>query len=84
MPSGFMSLHQTLRMQPMMSISPDELVSPAQAAVHLHIKPETLTAWRHRGIGPPYLKVGRQVFYRRADLSEWLGAQRRQPSARAS
>ena len=27
---------------------------------------------RYRGTGPKYVKVGRKVFYRVADLNEWL------------
>ena len=39
--------------------------------------PETLATWRHRGIGPPYTKIGRSVWYRRADVEAWLAAQQR-------
>jgi hypothetical protein len=67
-----------------MMINPDELVSPQVTATELHVKPPTLTAWRTLGRGPNFVKVGRAVFYRRADLSEWLGAQRRQPKVRAA
>jgi hypothetical protein len=67
-----------------MMISPDELVSPEVTAIELRIKRETLAAWRTLGRGPNFVKVGRAVFYRRADLSEWLGAQRRQPKVRAA
>lgn len=35
----------------------------------------TLSRWRQRGYGPKYLKLGRKVWYRRADLDEWLAAQ---------
>jgi hypothetical protein len=67
-----------------MMISPDELVSPEVTATELRVKRETLAAWRTLGRGPNFVKVGRAVFYRRADLSEWLGAQRRQPNVRAA
>jgi Helix-turn-helix domain len=66
-----------------MNISPDELVTPDQTASELRVKRETLTAWRALGRGPSFVKVGRAVFYRRADLAEWLGAQRRQPTSSA-
>lgn len=29
---------------------------------------------RHRGTGPAYIKVVRKVFYDRADIEEWLTA----------
>ncbi len=62
-------------------IDPDEFLANTETAQVLRQKPETLTAWRHLGKGPPYFKVGRQVFYRRADLAEWLGTQRRKPAS---
>jgi hypothetical protein len=62
-----------------MQISPDELLSTEATAAELHIQPGTLTTWRASGRGPNYVKVGRSIFYRRADIAEWLGAQHRQP-----
>ena len=34
----------------------------------------TLTTWRSRGGGPPFVKAGRCVLYRVADLQAWLDA----------
>jgi hypothetical protein len=62
-----------------MDISPNELLSNQETANELGLKPDTLTTWRSLGRGPDFVKVGRAVFYRRADLNAWLGAQRRQP-----
>ena len=67
-----------------MRISPDELISNDHAAHELGLKPDTLTAWRARGCGPNFVKVGRSVRYSRADLADWLGAQRREPMKAAS
>lgn len=36
----------------------------------------TLRYWRHLGIGPLGFRVGRHVLYRRADIDEWISAQR--------
>jgi Helix-turn-helix domain len=69
---------------PLFTDPDDELIPNDEAAKELKQQPNTLTAWRNQKRGPPYFKVGRQIFYRRADLAEWLGAQRRQPQARAS
>jgi hypothetical protein len=41
---------------------------------------EKLAQWRHRGIGPPYYKLGRKVVYRGSDLNDWLNANRVDPS----
>ena len=34
----------------------------------------TLYQWRTKKIGPPSMKVGRRVLYKRADLVAWLDA----------
>jgi len=38
----------------------------------LAISPVTATKWRARAEGPPFIKVGRLVRYRRADVEAWL------------
>lgn len=35
----------------------------------------TLYGWRHRGIGPPSVRAGRKVLYRRSDVEGWLQEQ---------
>lgn len=32
----------------------------------------TLYAWRHRGIGPPSVRIGRRVLYRRSQVNQWI------------
>jgi hypothetical protein len=39
----------------------------------------TLAIWRCHGVGPPYIKVGRRVFYAEADVATWLATRRRTP-----
>ena len=39
----------------------------------------TLQSWRSRGEGPPYLKIGRLVRYRRQALTDWLETRERNP-----
>ena len=36
--------------------------------------------WRHRMVGPPWVKIGRKVAYLGGDLNAWLAAQRTDPS----
>ncbi|WP_409998740.1 helix-turn-helix transcriptional regulator [Bradyrhizobium sp. SZCCHNS2022] len=60
-------------------ISTDELIPADEVADALHLRRQTLAAWRTLGRGPSFVKVGRTVFYRRADIEAWLGAQRREP-----
>jgi hypothetical protein len=43
-----------------------------QAALFLGLSPRTLQAWRVRGGGPPYLKIGRVVRYQRRALIQFM------------
>lgn len=49
------------------------LLDEKQAAEHLTVSPGTLSVWRSTGrYNLPFVKVGRMVRYRRADLDAWL------------
>lgn len=56
--------------------SPSELLDSKEAASFLRVTPRTLRNWRHRGDGPPYIKLGRAVRYTKKDLEDWIKAQR--------
>ncbi len=47
------------------------------AAAYLALSPATLETLRSRGGGPPFVKLGRRVVYRREELDQWLAAHRR-------
>jgi len=47
------------------------------AASFLGSKPSTLRAWRVKGKGPRFYKIGGKVFYKDGDLNEWIEAQGR-------
>ena len=32
----------------------------------------TRATWRRKGLGPRFIKIGRRVFYRRAEIDAWL------------
>src|SRR5262245_38424398 len=51
---------------------PDAALKENQAAKLLGVSPRTLQAWRLRGGGPPYLKIGRAVRYQRKVLVAFL------------
>lgn len=38
------------------------------------IPKQTLYRWRSEGVGPPGLRLGRHVRYRRSDVDAWLGS----------
>jgi predicted DNA-binding transcriptional regulator AlpA len=47
------------------------LIKPIEAAHFLGLSQGWLAKLRLTGNGPPYVKIGRQVRYRRADLLRW-------------
>lgn len=42
---------------------------------------QTLARWRSEGQGPPFIKVGSKVMYRRSDLENWLAARTRRSTS---
>ena len=55
-----------------------ELLDEKAAAELLDIAPGTLSVWRSTGrYRIPFIKVGRRVRYRRADLEAWLASRTR-------
>lgn len=45
-----------------------------RAADYLGLSPRTLRAWRSRGEGPPTAILGGRIYYRVADLEEYIDA----------
>jgi len=45
-----------------------------EVAARLGVSPFTLRAWRYRGVGPRFLKLGRAVRYRPDDVDAYLRA----------
>jgi hypothetical protein len=58
----------------------EPLLSQGEAATRLRVKPQTLAAWRNRGQGPMFVKVGRLCFYRLSHIKQWLNNQVVDPS----
>jgi hypothetical protein len=52
----------------------DALLTEVQAADLLSLSVRTLQAWRARAFGPPFVRAGRAVRYRRRDLFTWADA----------
>jgi hypothetical protein len=55
-----------------MTLLDEPLLPEDDAAREVKVKKQTMAAWRNRGQGPAYVKVGRLVFYRPSHLREWL------------
>lgn len=53
----------------------EALLHECDAANFLRVSVRTLQAWRVRGGGPRFCKIGRAVRYRREDLSAWVEGQ---------
>lgn len=49
-----------------------ELLDTIEAARVLHVAPRTLIRWRNERTGPPWVRVGKQIRYRRRSLTKWL------------
>ncbi|MBN8436955.1 MAG: helix-turn-helix domain-containing protein [Candidatus Accumulibacter sp.] len=61
-----------------------ELVDEREAARILDNSPGTLSVWRSTGrYNLPFLKIGRNVRYRRTDLEAWLKKRTRENGATA-
>jgi len=60
----------------------DSLLTQEAAATLLDLgNPRTLAAWRLHRKGPPYIRIGSSVRYRRSDLDAWLDRNRVDPAA---
>lgn len=49
-----------------------EYCTPTELAERLAVSRGTLANWRVRGSGPPFIRVGRRIRYRREAVDEWL------------
>jgi excisionase family DNA binding protein len=50
----------------------DGLMSAAEVSEYLDVPVATLHGWRHRGEGPPAMRVGRWLRYRESDVKTWI------------
>ena len=57
-----------------------EYLRTPEAARHLSVSHQYLEVSRCRGEGPPYVKLGRAVRYRRAALDEWAKSRECRPN----
>lgn len=53
-----------------------ELRNESAVAKELNCEVKTLQAWRCRGGGPPWIRVGRLVRYRPQDVEAWIESRR--------
>ncbi len=65
-------------------VNAPSLLTEDDAAKFLNVDCRTLQAWRVRGGGPVYRKLGRLVRYSMADLETWLNARARHHTSEAA
>lgn len=54
-----------------------DLIDEVTLALRLGVSRSTLQSWRYEGCGPRFIKLGRLVRYRNADIDAYLQAQTR-------
>jgi excisionase family DNA binding protein len=54
-----------------------DLVDEVALAIRLGVSRSTLQSWRYAGRGPRFIKLGRLIRYRTADVDAYLHAQTR-------
>ena len=52
-----------------------DLLTPAELGELLRRPISSLSQWRHRKVGPAYVRVGRRILYRRTEVDRWLRQQ---------
>lgn len=55
---------------------PDDLLTTPEVADHVRVPPKTVVGWRSKGTGPVFVRYGRHVRYRWADVQQWVVSQR--------
>lgn len=50
------------------------LITPDDLATIIGVGVRQLQVWRSSDMGPDYVKLGKQVFYRRTDVLSWVEA----------
>lgn len=58
-----------------------ENLTPKEAADYVRHSERTLIRWRNARTGPPWVKTGGKILYRRKDLDAWLERQTVDPVA---
>jgi hypothetical protein len=57
----------------------NDYTSEHDAAQQLKQTVRTLRAWRHRGEGPTWIKIGKRVYYPNTGIPAWLKSLERKP-----
>lgn len=55
-------------------IFPDGRLTAPDAAAYCGLSYKTMALQRSAGVGPPFVKLGKAVFYRKDDLDAWMNS----------
>lgn len=50
----------------------ESLLTPGEVAEYLGVTRKTLSEWKASSYGPKRIQVGRRVFFRLADVNDWI------------
>ena len=64
-----------------MTVLDEPLLPEDVAARELNVKPQTMSSWRYRGVGPSYVRIGKLIFYKPSQLREYIEARVVRPMA---
>lgn len=62
------------------SVATMDPLTELEAAARLGLKVATLRAWRHRGSGPAFVRLGRAIRYLPSDIDDFLALNRHAPA----
>jgi DNA-binding transcriptional MerR regulator len=60
----------------------NDWINREELAGQLSVTTDTLARWATLGIGPPRVRIGRRVLYRRASVEKWLAEMERKSACR--
>ncbi len=60
---------------------PDRLYRATDPELAIIASPGVLAQWRHRRVGPPFIKLSNRILYRGDALNRWLEQNTIQPTA---
>lgn len=62
----------------------DRMYFPEDPEMRVFGSIEKLAQWRHRNVGPAFIRIGRRIGYYGTDLNTYLAAQRTDPNGEAA
>lgn len=55
-----------------MAVAAEEFLTTAELAELLRVPVDSIYQWRHKGEGPPAIRVGKHLRFRRSAVDAWL------------